>query len=246
MQNSVGKQLKKLFGDWNLFELLLLSIGLFTTIVVFAVGKDKNVYSLLSSCTGIVCVLFTAKGNPVAQYLSILFAACYSIVSYQSKYYGEMLIYLFLMIPIHIGCIVSWLKNRKNPDAAEVKINTLTRREYFLLAVGDLAATTAFYFLLRALGTSELIVSTISLVSSVSAAYLMLRRSEYYAVCFIANDIILLVLWGIRVAVDPACIPTLITFVIFLINDVYGFIAWKRRKREQKREASALATPSDI
>lgn len=225
---------KKFFGEWNLFEILLLSVSLAFTITVFLIGKDKNVWSLLSSVFGIVCVVFTAKGNPVAQYLSILFAVFYSVVSYQSKYYGEMLIYLFLMIPIHIACIVSWLRNRRTPEVAEVRINSLSPREYIIMAFADCAVTAAFYFLLKALHTDELIVSTISLVSSVSAAYLMLRRSEYYAVCFIANDIILLVLWGLRVLhYGTSSLPTLLTFVVFLVNDVYGFVAWKKRRKEQ-------------
>lgn len=237
---SVSLKLKKFFGKWNLFEILLLSVSLTSAVIIFCLGEEKSVWSLLSSVSGIICVLFTAKGNPVAQYLSIVFAVLYSVVSYQSRYYGEMLIYLFLMIPIHLACIVSWIKNRRNPDSAEVKINSLPAKEYALTALADCAVTVAFYFLLKALHTDELIVSTISLVSSVSAAYLMLRRSEYYAVCFIVNDIILLILWGLRVYhYGAASLPTLVTFGVFLINDAYGFLAWKKRKKKQKEEFSA-------
>ena len=111
---------RKFFGKWNLFEILLLSISLAATATIFFLGKEKNPWSLLSSVFGIVCVIFTAKGNPVAQYLSIVFAVFYSVVSYQSRYYGEMLIYLFLMIPIHVACIVSWIRHRRDPESAEV------------------------------------------------------------------------------------------------------------------------------
>lgn len=238
--------MRKFFGKWNLFEILLLSVSLVVTVTIFFSGREKNPWSLLSSVFGIVCVIFTAKGNPVAQYISILFAVFYSVVSYQSKYYGEMLIYLFLMIPIHVGCIVSWIRSRRSPESAEVKINSLSKREYLLMALADCIVTAAFYFLLRALHTDELLVSTISLVSSVSAAYLMLRRSEYYAVCFIANDLILLVLWGLRVYhYGVSSLPTLITFVVFLINDVYGFFAWKIRRREQNAEENARPCGTD-
>ena len=95
MSNTFSSKVKKFFGEWNLFEILLLSVSLVSTVTIFCLGKEKSVWSLLSSVSGIVCVLFTAKGNPVAQYLSIIFAIFYSVVAYQSKYYGEMLIYLF-------------------------------------------------------------------------------------------------------------------------------------------------------
>lgn len=236
-QNSSARsRLRKFFGTWNLFEILLLSVSLIVTTTIFCLGKEKNIWSLLSSVSGIVCVIFTAKGNPVAQYLSIIFALLYSVVSYQSKYYGEMLIYLFLMIPIHIACIVSWIKNRRNPESAEVKINTLRPSEYILMGAADCLATVAFYFLLKRLGAEELIISTVSLVSSVSAAYLMLRRSEYYAVCFIVNDIILMMLWGLRVFhYGPAYLPVFVTPVVFLINDAYGFRAETAAKKSKRR-----------
>ena len=185
---------RKFFGKWNLFEILLLSISLAATATIFFLGREKNPWSLLSSVFGIVCV-------------------------------------------IHVACIVSWIRHRRDPESAEVRINSLRAREYLLLGMADCIVTVAFYFLLKALGTDELIVSTISLVSSVSAAYLMLRRSEYYAVCFIVNDIILLILWGLRVYhYGVSSLPTLITFVVFLINDVYGFLAWRKRRRRQNAE----------
>ncbi|MBQ5927515.1 MAG: nicotinamide mononucleotide transporter [Clostridia bacterium] len=237
MQESLRKQkLKKFFGVWNAFELALLFGSISVVSFTFFLGSKKDVWSYCSSLSGIVCVLFTAKGNPVAQYISILFAALYSVVAYCSAYYGEMLIYTFLMIPIHVFCILSWLKNRKNPQAAEVKVNTLSKQEYLIMGACDIAMTVCFYFLLKALGTSELTVSTISLVTSVSAAYLMLRRSEYYAVCFIANDIVLLVLWGLELQRNISCLPTLITFTVFLVNDIYGFLSWKKRKKQQRCE----------
>ena len=240
MSNTFSSKVKKFFGEWNLFEILPLSVSLVSTVTIFCLGKEKSVWSLLSSVSGIVCVLFTAKGNPVAQYLSIIFAIFYSVVAYQSKYYGEMLIYLFLMTPIHIACIVSWIRNRRDPESAEVKINLLRPREYIIMGIGDCLVTVAFYFLLKALHTDQLIVSTISLVSSVSAAYLMLRRSEYYAVCFIVNDLILLVLWGLRVYnYGVASLPTLITFAVFLVNDVYGFLAWRKRRKKQTAPVAA-------
>ena len=237
VMNKFYTAVKKFFGDWNLFEILLLFISLTVTTTVFLIGADKNVFSLFSSLFGITSVIFTAKGNPVAQYLAIFFDIFYAIIAYQSRYYGEMLIYIFLMLPISFACIISWLRNRKNPQSAEVKINGLSKTEYGVLALADVFVTVGFYFLLRALNTDELIISTISLVSSVSAAYLMLRRSEYYAVCFIANDLILLALWGARVVgYGTEALPTLVTFVVFLVNDVYGFLAWRKRKKKQLEE----------
>lgn len=35
--------------------------------------------------------------------------------------------------------------------------------------------------------------------------------------------------------VNPVYIPVVVNFLIFLMNDMYGFISWKKRERENRR-----------
>lgn len=210
--------------------------GMAVIVTGFLLGEEKNALSLISALFGVSCVIFNAKGSVWGQVIAIAFALTYSAFAYLNRYFGEALIYIFLMLPIHIASIVMWIKNR-NADAEhmEVSINKLRPAEYGFFSLGAAAATTAFYFLLQWLNTDNLIVSTLSLVASLGAAYLMLRRCEYFSLCFIANDIILLVLWSMKIPeIGSSVVPSLISFALYLVNDSYSFISWKKIKRRQR------------
>ena len=92
-----------------------------------------------------------------------------------------------------------------------------------------------FYFLLKELNTKSLIISTLSLTDSFLASYLLLRRSSNYAIIYIINDIILITLWLTTTLNNGLMhLPIIMSFIIFLINDIYGLILWKVREKKQK------------
>lgn len=41
---------------------------------------------------------------------------------------------------------------------------------------------------------------------------------------------VLIVLWIMASMENPAYIPVAVNFAIFLLNDLYGFISWKKRE----------------
>ena len=71
--------------------------------------------------------------------------------------------------------LVGWFKNKKQ-DSDVVEVGKVSRKEYMILGGVTIAMTFAFYFLLKWLDTAELVVSTISLVTSALATYLVFRR----------------------------------------------------------------------
>jgi nicotinamide mononucleotide transporter PnuC len=229
---------RKIIKYFTPFEWVLWLGGMAAILVGFFIGEEKNYLSLASSLLGITCIMFNAKGSVWGQFIAIGFAITYAILAYTKAYYGEMIIYLALMLPIHVSSIVIWLKN-KNTDAErlEVKINTLTKKEYIIASCCAVVLTVVFYFALRALNTDNLVVSTISLITSLAAAYLMLRRCEYFAICFVLNDVILIILWSLKLSVDGiSVLPSVLSFIIFLVNDSYSFYSWKQIKRRQRTQ----------
>ena len=229
--------MKKLFKDWNLFEIIFMFASILVLALCFAFSADRNVFSFITSIVGIVAVLMVAKGLTVAPIVNIVYCVLYSIISIVQCYYGEAIIYIFLMLPIYIMSIVSWLRNKNPNNKSTVKIKAIGGMEYLYLAIGTVVAAVGFYFLLKALNTSELFVSTISLVTSAVASYLMLRRCSYYAIGFILNDVILIILWSLAMARSGiGYLPTVISFVVFLINDIYGLVHWKLEEKKQRLE----------
>ena len=226
--------MKKFLKNWNWFEISFLFVSYVLLTVFFVIGEDKNWLSFITSIVGITGVMLLAKGLIVAQFVIFVQAVLYSILSYTQSYYGEMFIYIALMIPISVLSIFAWLKNKNKDDLSKVQVNRIHGKEYVILGFVTAFATVGFYFILKSLDTSELIISTLSLVTSAVAAYLSLRRCSYYAIGYILNDIILVILWSLSVSkYGIQYLPTVMCFVLFLINDIYGLIHWKMEEKKQ-------------
>lgn len=223
----------KFLKDWKKWEIIFLITCWFVVLTCFFASDKKNVLSLITSLIGITSVFVLAKGLFFAPYLDISYNILYSIMSIIMCYYGEAIIYIFIMMPISIFSIIAWFKNKKG-DSSVVKTNKISGKEWLLLFIITIFLTIGFYFLLKLLHTRELIVSTISLISSVIGAYLILRRSSYYAIVFIFNDIILIVLWALSIgSFGLSYLPSIFSFVIFLFNDFYGFVRWKKEEKKK-------------
>jgi len=217
--------LKKYFSP---AEILLWSLSEILIIVSFCIFDRENYGALTASVIGASSLILNAKGNPAGQILTVVFSFIYAVISYESAYYGEMITYLGMTSPIAVLSVVSWLKNPFEKGKAEVKINYLSKREYIFLGIMGIAVTIIFYFILDRFNTSQIILSTLSVFTSFVASYLTMRRSEYYAVGYALNDIVLIMLWIIAGNSSMT-----ICFAVFLANDIYGFISWMKMKKRQ-------------
>ena len=97
-----------------------------------------------------------------------------------------------------------------------------------------LIVTVAFYFILKVLNTTNIVPSTLSVTTSFVAVYLTFRRSPYYALAYAFNDIVLIVLWILATLKGASYLSVIICFVVFLANDLYGFVSWLKIQKRQK------------
>ena len=225
--------MKKLLGYFSKLELVLWSLSVLLIVVSFAIFDREGYLTLIASIIGVTSLIFSAKGNPIGQLLMVVFSILYGIISYTFKYYGEMITYLCMTMPMAIFALVSWLRNSYNGNKAEVKVNSLNKKEYILLIGLTIVVTTVFYFILEYFNTANVIPSTISVTTSFVAVYLTFRRSPYFALAYASNDIVLIVLWVLASLKNVNYISVVVCFVAFLANDLYGFISWERMKKRQ-------------
>jgi len=214
-------------------ELILWGSSIFFIILSFYLFDRENYLTLIASLIGTTSLIFNAKGNPFGQLLMILFSILYGIISYSFAYYGEMITYLGMTAPMALFALIEWIRHPFNGNRSEVRVNTLTKKEIISMSIISAIVTLVFYFVLNAFGTTNIILSTFSVTTSFIAVYLTFRRSEYFALAYAANDIVLIILWTLATISDISYLSVIICFTMFLINDLYGFINWQRMKKRQ-------------
>ena len=227
---NISESLKSL----TKFEKCLWLVSVSVIAVSFFISGSGDVLSLIASVIGVSSLIFLARGFAFGNVLMIVFSILYGIISFTFDYYGEMITYLGMTMPMAVVSLISWLRHPYK-KTAEVAVSKLTRGKLVFTIISSLAVTVAFYFILKAFGTANLLPSTVSVFTSFAAATLTAFRCPYFAVLYAANDIVLIALWVLASIEDISYLPMIICFIMFFINDSYGFICWRRMEKRQAK-----------
>lgn len=225
MNNPIKTLTKREWSIW-LGSIIIVLISNLAT-------KDFDLFTLVAALTGVTSLIFAAKGNVWGQVLMILFSILYGIISFRFRYWGEMMTYLGMTLPMAVWSTITWIENPSENNGNEVQIQSLSKKHIVALCISGIIVTAVFYYILKSFNTPNIIFSTISIITSFIAASLTMLRSSYYAVWYAANDVVLIILWVLASLKDPAYIPVVVNFSIFFMNDMYGFMSWKQRELEQ-------------
>lgn len=217
------KKCKSLLFYFSKGEIMLWCLSIMLIIISFLVFDRENYLTLTASVVGATALIFNAKGNPAGQLLTVVFSILYGIISFTFAYYGEMITYLGMTAPMAVFAFLSWLRNPYGGNRAEVKVNRLKEREPVFMLALTAVITFIFYFILK----------FFAVTTSFLAVYLTFRRSAYFALAYAANDIVLIVLWTLAVLSDISYLSVIVCFIMFLVNDMYGYISWTKMQKRQ-------------
>ena len=225
--------MRKLLNYFSKLEITLWLTSVFLIVVSFIAFDRANYLTLSASLIGVTSLIFNAKGNPFGQLLMVIFSFLYGVISYTFDYYGEMITYLGMTMPMAVFALISWLRNPYKGNKAEVKVNSIGKFEQVIMWIVTTIVTMVFYFVLEYCNTANILPSTISVATSFLAVYLTFCRSPYFALAYAANDIVLIILWVLASILDIRYISVVVCFIAFLFNDIYGFFNWQKMKKRQ-------------
>lgn len=110
-------------------EMALWSSSVVLIVAAFFAFDRESYLTLAASLIGVTSLIFNAKGNPFGQFLMVVFSLLYGMISFRFHYYGEMVTYLGMTMPMAVFAFVSWLRNPYQKNRAEVKVNTISQKE---------------------------------------------------------------------------------------------------------------------
>ena len=99
MGNPIADLTKKEWCVW-IGSLLIIIMSNF-------LSEGFDPLTLVAACIGVTSLIFAAKGNVWSQILMIIFSILYGIISWQFRYWGEMMTYLGMTMP-HIFTNSQW------------------------------------------------------------------------------------------------------------------------------------------
>ena len=133
--------------DLTKFEFGLWITSIIVVTISYFLSKDTEILNLIASILGVTAVIYVSKGYVVGEIISVIFAVIYGIVSIKFRYYGEMITYFFMSIPMSVIAVVSWLKNPYK-DSEEVIVGSVNKKQSLALIISSIIVTISFYFIL--------------------------------------------------------------------------------------------------
>lgn len=216
--------------EWGLW-LVSLTVVILSNLMTGTV----DAITLTATLVGVTALIFVARGDVWGQLLTVIFSLLYSVTSWRFHYYGEIITYLGMSAPIAAASAITWMKHPYKKRGKRGKDRPSVPTPCASAVTSHRRRDRRLYFILKTLGTANLAVSTLSVATSFLASSLMLLRSSYYAVAYAANDIVLIVLWILASLKDITYLPMVANFLVFLVNDIYGFWSWSRREKKQAK-----------
>ncbi len=224
----------KIFKYFTTFEKLLWLFSVIFIVTSFVLFSKDSCISMIASLVGVTSLIFCAKGHPAGQVLMIIFSIIYGYISYIFSYYGEMITYLAMTLPMAVFSLVSWLRNPFKGDKSQVEIAKLQSKDIYVMIFLTFAVTVVLGIILIKLNTANIVPSILSISTSFAAAFLTYKRCPYFPLVYGLNDIVLIVLWVLASLKDLSYVSVVVCFIVFLINDLYGFVSWKKMEKKQK------------
>ena len=132
--------MKYLVNYFSKGELALWAGSVAAVLAAFLMFDRSSWITLLASLIGVTSLIFAAKGHPAAQAMAIVFALLYGAISWGFAYYGEMITYLGMSMPMAVFSLVSWLRHPSDKKD-EVKVNHLKAPEFVFMAFLTIAVT---------------------------------------------------------------------------------------------------------
>ena len=218
-------------------EIILWLSSVLLIVGSFCIFDRESYLTLTASLIGVTSLIFNAKGNPFGQFLMVIFSLLYGVISYSFDYYGEMITYLGMTMPMAAFALIARLRNPYKKNRSEVKVNSVGKGEILTMTALTAAVTVLFYFILKYFQTANIALSTLSVTTSFVAVYLTFRRSPLFALAYASNDVVLIALWILASIHDVRYVSVVVCFVAFLVNDIYGYISWQKMKKRQNENA---------
>lgn len=229
-----------IFKNWTRFEIGWLLTFTMVNIYLFFAWEDSLI-GLISSISGMLCVVLVAKGKIANYYFGIVQTLTYAFIAYGYALYGEVMLNALFYFPVQFIGIYLWKKNKtvQALEGEDVTVQSLTKNGWMYTIVSIVILTAAYGLFLKYLGGKLVWTDSATNVLSIAAQILMLKRYTEQWLLWISVNILSIFLWITALVTQGGNdFSMLVMWSAFLVNSIYGYINWRKLYNKQLKEAA--------
>jgi nicotinamide mononucleotide transporter len=229
-----------IFKNWTRFEIGWLFTFTLINIYLFIAWSD-SLLGLISSISGMLCVVLVAKGKIANYYFGIVQTLTYAYIAYGYGLYGEVMLNALFYFPVQFIGIYMWKKHKteQGVKGEDIKVRGLTKTGWFYTLLSILILTIGYGFFLKYLGGSLVWTDSATNVLSIAAQILMLKRYTEQWLLWMSVNVLSIFLWlGALISQGGNDFSMLVMWSAFLVNSIYGYMNWRKLSIKQVQEAA--------
>ncbi|HLP79407.1 MAG TPA: nicotinamide riboside transporter PnuC [Acidobacteriota bacterium] len=227
------KSIAEYFKDWNTFERAWIASFFVINLYLFFAWHD-TILGLVTSLTGMLCVVLVAKGKISNYYFGLVNILGYSYISYTNKLYGEVMLNMLYFLPTQFIGLYLWYKHADKKKKDSVQITRLSMSELLIWTLVSAVGTYVYALFLGGIGGRLPIVDSFTTVLSIVAQILMLKRVVEQWLLWILIDVASVVMWFITFSHSGNDVTIIVMWAAFLVNAIYGYLNWRKMYHDNK------------
>lgn len=226
------------FQGWTTFEKIWLSIFTLINLSLLIIWRSDPV-SFISSMAGMLCVVLVAKGKITNYFFGLIQVLLYGFVALNYQLYGEVILNWMFYVPVQFIGFYLWMKHSTNTTDSDVAVKRLTAKQFTGLLVIVALLIAGFAFMLHTIGGASIGLDSATTILSIVAQFMMLARYAEQWLMWIIINILSIIMWAQSIiSQDGNDYPTLVMWIAFLCNSIYGYINWRKLYKQQSDNQS--------
>ncbi|MBQ8791178.1 MAG: nicotinamide mononucleotide transporter [Ruminiclostridium sp.] len=224
--------LREELRGWKRWELIWLGFCI-AVIIGISLWIGDTLIGIICAVAGVTNVVCTGKGKLMSYLFGLINVILYAIISYNAKYYGEVMLNVLYYLPMQFYGFFTWKKNM-NTETHEVKKLKMTAKGRIILTVIIAVMTVVYGIILHLLGGNMPFVDAFSTVASVVALYIAIKMYIEQWMIWLVVDIVTVIMWAFAFASGTDSIATLVMWALYIANAVVMHVKWSKEIKKRK------------
>ncbi len=209
---------------WKIWEIVWLILNvLIISLLSVCMGDDLR--GIIAAVTGVMYVVLTGKGKISGYIFGLVNVALYAIISFEAKYYGEVMLNAVYYIPMHFIGWFMWKKHMNSETKEIIKERMSLKWEIILLCI-VVVAIVIYGRILDMLGGNLPYIDSISTCLSILAMILSVRRMVEQWVLWTIVNAVTVYMWFVDYAQGGSDVAMLLMWMMYLVNGVVILAKW--------------------
>lgn len=228
MKNFIKNEL----SGWKKWEVswLVIACAIITGLSVY---WQDTLIGIISSTTGVACVVCTGKGKLSAYLFGLVNSVLYVIISFNAHLYGETMLNAIYYVPMQFVGFYVWNKHM-NSETKEVEKRHMDMKGRLLLLIVMIAATYVYGLFLRSIGDAMPFVDSFTTVSSVIAMIISVKMFAEQWWIWVAVDVFSVYMWWCNFKTGGDNMATLLMWTVYLGNAIIMLVKWEKESHSKE------------